>query len=145
MADNFINLGTEPSSGHGCQLTGHSSEDHLTDPEKLGLDDGWTPQVGPSYLCINNNKKVNSTVHNRAYWLVSSFSFIHLFTSPPFIKMGFGVWHSICSFDGDWSVTIVFTKSKKGFPVVVAWRNFNAPGPSVVPAMKLYPKAGLHT
>ena len=60
--------------------------------------------------------------------------------SPVSRRIGFGAWHSTCSGEGSWSRPDM--KSQNGFPVITPWVKSNSPGPSVVPAAKLYPRAG---
>ena len=60
--------------------------------------------------------------------------------SPVSRRIGFGAWHSTCS--GEGSCRRPEMKSQNGFPVITPWVKSNSPGPSVVPAAKLYPRAG---
>lgn len=61
-------------------------------------------------------------------------------TSPVVSKMGLGWWQAFCRSDGPYiRLRILF---HRGLTVTMLCEKGKAPGPSVVPAAKLYPMAG---
>lgn len=63
-------------------------------------------------------------------------------TCPVASRIGLAPWHLISSFVG--VANKFLTTFHIGFALVVPCRNENEPGPSIVPAAKLYPIAGSH-
>ena len=119
-----------PPAGHGCKLPRHCKQQNLAYPQHLGrggyypqhLGSGW-PQIFLTCVSI----WIGCQAKGNTY-------------SPVSRRIGFGAWHSTCS--GEGSCRRPEMKSQNGFPVITPWVKSNSPGPSVVPAAKLYPRAG---
>ena len=119
-----------PPAGHGCKLPRHCKQQNLAYPQHLGRGGYYPPTPGhggPEIFLTCVSIWIGCQAKGNTY-------------SPVSRRIGFGAWHSTCS--GEGSCRRPEMKSQNGFPVITPWVKSNSPGPSVVPAAKLYPRAG---